>query len=285
MDDYTLEALADIVCGDGARFPVYRTGSELTRFFYRAGLPHLHHDGSTRKWWTLEALRGCDQKELSAVVERLASPKEYGGDGTLVQMALAALNQALATEGLRVGLNGVVPFVEQIKPSFTAPSAEPDLRPLPAPNFLALGLEPGIGELLASRWQEAQLCLDAKAFLAATILMGSLLEGLLLAVCQRFPKNADQAPCAPHNPQTGKPKYFAEWTFAEMIEVAHALGWVGLDVKKFSHSLREFRNLVHPYQQLQSQSFPDLDTCQISWLVVQAAANDLARVLAAATTP
>jgi len=284
MDDFTLESLAELICGDDhARHPVYRTGSEITRFFFRAGLPHLCHDGSTRKWWTLEALRSCPEKQLACVVERLASPKEYGGDGQKVALALKTLNQTLATEGLTVVLDGVVPQIEHTKPTFTPATEEKELKPLPPPDFLGLCLEPGFGELLAGRWDEAQRCLDAKAFLAATILMGSLLEGLLLAVCQRYPKAANQATCAPKDPQTGKPKYFGNWTLSETIEVAHELKWIGLDVKKFSHALREFRNLIHPYQQLQTQTFPDFDTCQISWLVVQAATHDLAQVLKAAT--
>jgi hypothetical protein len=64
-----------------------------------------------------------------------------------------------------------------------------------------------------------------------------------------------------------------------MINVAHEAGWLDLDVKKFSHALREFRNLIHPYQQMMERSFPDKDTSEISWLVVQAASNDLARIL------
>jgi hypothetical protein len=68
-------------------------------------------------------------------------------------------------------------------------------------------------------------------------------------------------------------------TLSEMIDVARAVGWIDLDVKRFSHALREFRNLIHPYQQLATRANPDADTCGISWLVVQAAANDLARIL------
>lgn len=60
-----------------------------------------------------------------------------------------------------------------------------------------------------------------------------------------------------------------------MIDVAHELGWLGVDVKRFSHSLREFRNLVHPYQQLKEGVIPDEDTCKISWQVVRASINDL----------
>ena len=56
MDGQTLESLADMICGDGEEYPVYRTGSELTRFFRRVGFSNLVHDGSTRKWWTLSVL-------------------------------------------------------------------------------------------------------------------------------------------------------------------------------------------------------------------------------------
>ncbi len=66
---------------------------------------------------------------------------------------------------------------------------------------------------------------------------------------------------------------------AEMIDVAHDLGWIDLDVKKYSHALREFRNFIHPHQQMLQQSYPDEDTCQISWLVVQATVNDLIKKL------
>ena len=78
---------------------------------------------------------------------------------------------------------------------------------------------------------------------------------------------------------TVETKHFSDWSLAEMIDVAHSVCWLGLDVKRFSHALRSFRNLVHPYEQMASGATPDEDTCSISWLVVQAAVNDLARTL------
>lgn len=66
---------------------------------------------------------------------------------------------------------------------------------------------------------------------------------------------------------------------AEMIDVAHQLDWIGIDVKKYSHSLRDFRNLIHPYEQMMYRFKPDEDTTNISWLVVQAVINDLANKL------
>ena len=50
---------------------------------------------------------------------------------------------------------------------------------------------------------------------------------------------------------------------------------IDLDVKKFSHILREFRNLIHPYQQVLLDTFPDEDTTNISWQVVNATCKDI----------
>jgi hypothetical protein len=279
MDGQTLDSLADMICGDGAEYPVYRSGSELTRFFQRVGFSNFTHDGSTRKWWTLGVLNQLTENNLKAVICRLADPKEYRGDQQQIGQAITKLNEILMLEGLKVELDGVRPKLKEIAPQFVEQPKEPELKPLPPPDFLNLELEPGLAEILADRWNEAQRCLNGGAYLAATIIMGSMLEGMLLAVLQKFPKEANTCKTAPPDPRTGKVKYFAEWALSDMINVAHEAGWLDLDVKKFSHSLREFRNLIHPYQQMIVKSFPDKDTCEISWLVVQAASNDLAKKL------
>jgi hypothetical protein len=109
--------------------------------------------------------------------------------------------------------------------------------------------------------------------------MGSMLEGMLFAIIQKYPEDANKSKSSLKDSDTGKVKLFQRWTLSEMINVAHELDWIDLDVKKFSHSLREFRNLIHPYQQLVEETYPDEDTSGISWLVVQAAANDLAKLI------
>ena len=287
MDAQTLEAIADLICGDAQGTPIYRKGHEITRFFSAAGVPRTH-DGSTRKWWTLETLKGCNGAELTSIILRLASPREYRGDPEQTKKAIEFLNRLFILEGKKIVLDGVNPKVIEAKANFdidakTSPKAaevkEPALVPLPAPAFTSLNLDVGIGELLKDRWNEAQLCVDKGAYLAATILMGSLLEGMLLGVMQRKPQQANQASNAPKDKTSGKIKHFSQWSLSEMIDVAHNLGWINLNVKRFSHSLREFRNLVHPYEQLLTKAQPDVDTCKISWLVVQAAVNQLALVL------
>lgn len=279
MDGQTLESLANMICGDGEEYPVYRTGSGLTGFFGRVGFSNFVHDGSTRKWWTLSVLEQLSDNNLKTVVLRLADPREYRGNQEHSRQAIGKLNEILMIEGLEVELDGVTPRLKQITPQFSEALRTEELEPLPPPDFLNLRLEAGLGETLSDRWDETQKCLDGGAYLAATILMGSLLEGILLAVLLEYPKEANTSKAAPKDPKTGKVKRFANWCLSDMINVSHELGWLDLDVKKFSHSLREFRNLIHPYEQRVQKTFPDRDTCGISWLVVQAATNDVARKL------
>ena len=284
MDGRTLEGLAELICGDDKEgAPRYRTGGELSIFFRNTGLPH-RHDGSTRKWWTLEVLRQLQPHQLQGVVLRLADPVEYNGDREQIRKAVVALNRLLAIEERRVVIEGKTPRLERIKVDYSVKDDDGgrELKPLPPPDFVRIDLEPGVGVLLAQRWAEAERCLNAKAFLAGTIIMGSLLEGLLLGVMQRNPRQANQSPSAPKSPSTGAVKHFADWRLSEMIDVGHDVGWIDLDVKRFSHSLREFRNLIHPYEQMATRANPDEDTCKISWLVVQATVKSYAQKLVTA---
>ena len=43
------------------------------------------------------------------------------------------------------------------------------------------------------------------------------------------------------------------------------------DVKKFSHALRDFRNYIHPYQQMSIGFQPDEHTARICFQVLKAA--------------
>ncbi len=282
MDKTTKEKIAEFICGDNNnRFPVYRTSSYLTKFFQDIHLDYVH-DGSTRKWWVLDVIEDLNGPELQKVILRLASPKLYGGDRELIKLAQKTLNEILEVESLKIQYSGLIPELIRITPNYNLNEREKDnikndreLMPFPQPNFELLQLECGIANILSLRWSEIQKCIDNKAWLASVILMGSFLEGFLLGVMQKYPQVANNASNAPRNNE-GRIKKFYDWTFGEMIDVAHVLGWIELDVKKFSHSLRDFRNIIHPFQQLAYNTFPDEDTCKISWLVIQAASNDLA---------
>ena len=98
----------------------------------------------------------------------------------------------------------------------------------------------------------------------------------MLGIASKHPKEFNQSRTSPKD-QTGKVKPYHEWTLSNFIDTANDIGILKEDVKKFSHSLRDFRNYIHPYQQMYSRFSPDIDTAKISWQVLKAAINDLSK--------
>ena len=83
------------------------------------------------------------------------------------------------------------------------------------------------------------------------ILCGSILEGILLSVASKFPKEFNQAKSTPKI--NDKPKQFNQWKLKDFIDVANEINFIDLVAYKFSHNLREFRNFIHPYEAYSKQ--------------------------------
>ncbi len=125
-----------------------------------------------------------------------------------------------------------------------------------------LKLDGTVSIILQQRVDEIRKCLNAKAPLSVIFLCGSTLEGILLGIASGKAKEFNQAVGSPKD-KAGKVKFFQDWCLSDFINVARELNLLGEDVKKFSHALRDFRNYIHPYQQMSSnfgqttrQSFP-----------------------------
>jgi hypothetical protein len=112
--------------------------------------------------------------------------------------------------------------------------------------------------------------------LGVIFLCGSTLEGILLGIACTRPNDFNKSTVSPKN-NAGKVKQFQEWTLSDFINVARDLSLVGEDVKKFSHALRDFRNYIHPYQQMASDFSPDEHTAKICWQVLLAAITQLSK--------
>lgn len=137
---------------------------------------------------------------------------------------------------------------------------------------------PGLKEELNRRWREAQRCVHVEAFTSAVIMMGSILEGLLLARAQLAPSEAYKSSRAPKD-RSGKTPAIHDWTLNNLIDVSTDIGWLKTDRGKFSHALRESRNVVHPWQAVMSGANFDEATCKTSWLVLDSSVDDLLRSL------
>lgn len=136
-------------------------------------------------------------------------------------------------------------------------------------DFVELVQDQNLAEVLAQRWRESLRTFEAEAYLSTIVLLGSILEGVLLDKIQNHPEQANQSKSAPKIS-------FCRWTFRDLIVVAHECGWLDRDVKDYSETLRDYRNFIHPREQLRYQSYPDAGTCKVARTVVEAALDDLA---------
>ena len=144
-------------------------------------------------------------------------------------------------------------------------------RDFGAISIVGLDIDSTIAPILESRIKEAKECHHAGAPLASIFMCGSVLEGILLNVALKNPEAFNQAKSSPKNKETQKVRPFQDWTLANLIDVAHEVGLLRLDVKKFSHVMRDFRNYIHPYEQMASKFDPDKHTAEICLQVLRAA--------------
>ncbi len=116
LDDNTLMAIVDLICGDDG--PYYRQGWKLPLFFRAAGLDCTDHDGSTRRYWALARLEDFNREpdNTAKVLMRIADPKEYADKPEVILEVLTRLNRILAMEGLNVEIKGITPVLYEIDP-------------------------------------------------------------------------------------------------------------------------------------------------------------------------
>ena len=143
------------------------------------------------------------------------------------------------------------------------------------PNIQKLPVEEAVVPIIEGRLDEARKTLEAGAYLSVVILCGSILEAVLLGKAQREPALFNSSPVSPKTAE-GKVKQFQDWTLANFINVASDVGVLKPDVKKFSHGLRDFRNYIHPYQQMMSGFAPDEHTAKMCFQVLKAALASVA---------
>ncbi len=137
-------------------------------------------------------------------------------------------------------------------------------------SISSLKLDDAITGILEQRLEEIEKCLNSKAALATIFLCGSTLEGILLGVAINNSQEFNIAKTSPKD-KNGQVLKFHQWTLSNFIDVAKEIGFLKEDVKKFSHSLREFRNYIHPYQQANQQFNPNEHTAKLCWQVLKMA--------------
>ena len=144
------------------------------------------------------------------------------------------------------------------------------------PNFALLVADVKMQAILARRWDEVQKCNFSKANLAATVMMGGLLESLLLARINGSPDKAAvyKSKAAPRD-KSGTTLTLSDWKLVHMVDVAHELGWITKSAKDVGHVLRDFRNFIHPHKEYADGILISEEDASMFWEVTKAISRQM----------
>ena len=144
------------------------------------------------------------------------------------------------------------------------------------PAFDHLVSDAKMQQILQRRWIECVGCIQADAPLAATVMMGGLVEALLLA---RVNRETDKrivftAKTAPKG-DDGKTLQLKEWTLKHYLDVLHEVGWIGPSAKDVGAVLRDYRNYIHPNKEYSHGVQLALGDARLFWEITKAICREL----------
>ncbi len=285
LSSKTLESLRNMI----NEKTTHRTGPNLVAFFNHLGFREQYpygQGGFPSRWaYTDEKLSMINgTPELEKCIKMTFSPSEFIGRVNELKACVDEFNDYLAFDGWRVEVKNTGVEIHKT----TGPDIEKRLKEVDNTgngsitelDFLKveiedidiwqIGVEDTLKPVLEARMKEMKACFKAESFLSVIFMAGSMLEGILLSVAKQNPRLFNQSECAPKD-KDGKAKMFHEWSLRDFITVAHDVGVIKQDVAKFSHVLRDFRNYIHPYQQISEKFYPDENTAKICMQVMKGA--------------
>ena len=286
----TLEELRKIINGDGTSD--YRSGPQLVTFFNGLGFNDSYGQGFPSRWaYTdsrLDAINGSP--ELDKCLREVFAPINYVRRIQQLDKMISEFNQYLAFDKWKIiRENDIISFrrldrvIIDEEPKPVCEMQDTDfLKVTYDVDIDKLNLAAGVSDIIKARLTEVESCISHDAPLSAVIMIGSIMEGILFGLASSHPKEFNQAASAPKD-QEGKNRKFHEWTLNNYIDVASEMGILKPDVKKFSHAVRDFRNYIHPYQQMATQFSPDKHTALICLQVLKAAIYQIGQYQAGGT--
>ncbi len=259
--------------GMGSGYVLDYTDQTFAEFFksHRVAI----HDAKYQTYGSSKAkkLRSFWEQEPDALVGKVLSELLDTSE------AIGAINGQQSDDAVLAKARSIVARLEDK----SAPSPKPAAQTVDdflhseftIPNIQKLPIEAQAVPIIESRLKEARTAMGAGAYLATVLLCGSVLEGVLLGAAQKEPARFNQATASP-KAADGSVKQFHQWSLAQFIDAASEIGLLKPDVKKFGHGLRDFRNYIHPYEQMASGFTPDQHTAKVCFQVLKAALASVA---------
>lgn len=263
----------------------YRSGLQLVRFFNNLGFRDTYGRDFPSRWMytdqKLEKINGSP--DLDKCVRTVFAPANFIGKMAELDAHIKEFNLFLTFDKWKIIRDGAeINFkklekveIEESSSDDTGSNEEEFLRrEFTNVSVAKLGLEGVVSGILEQRIKEIEKCFSAGAYLSVILIAGSTLEGILLGLAIGHPRQFSSAGASPKD-SAGKVKQFQDWALSAFIDVAYELRLVQHDTQKFSHTLRDFRNYIHPFQQMSSGFSPRQHTAKICLQVLRAAIYEI----------
>jgi len=145
----------------------------------------------------------------------------------------------------------------------------PESAPVTERREFAFVKDPDLRKIIERDYLEIQQDYVVKSWKSVIILCGGAIEAILTDIVLRNSGAAKAASKAPKEPDITK------WDLSDLINVAVELKLVSPGVEKLSHSVREYRNLVHPGNELRRKLVFNAEEAKIALEVLHIVHRDL----------
>jgi len=122
-------------------------------------------------------------------------------------------------------------------------------------------------------YSEIRRAYSSQCWKSVIILSGSTIEAILVDLLLIHKTKAIAAVKAPNNNKSD----ITKWDLVSLIEVSVELGLVSSGVEKLSHSVREYRNLIHPGNEVRNKLTFGSEEAKIALEVLHIVHRDLSQ--------
>ena len=129
--------------------------------------------------------------------------------------------------------------------------------------------DPEIRKILVRDYEEIQRAVVSNCWKSVIIFVGGAIEAILLDLLERDPAKARASANAPREQDLKK------WDLADLIKVSVDLKLVSDAVEKLSDPIREYRNLIHPGNEIRRKLKFDAGEAKIAFEVLGIVCRDL----------
>lgn len=281
LSQKTLEILRNLI----NETTEYRSGPKIIDFFSSFDYKDVYGQGFPSRWQytdlRLAKINGTNK--LQTCIQKLFAPINYIDDLNKLDTLITDFNKYLQFEKLQVIRKNtdiqIIAIQEINIDENSSPPKQDDENYFIKHEFkisiTQLNLIPALLQIVEMRMSEIEKAFRSEAYLSVVLLAGSTLEGILLNIASQNPRAFNTSSKSPK--KDNKVKNFDQWTLNNFIEVSHGIGLIEKDTYRFSVELRDFRNYIHPFQQMSEQFNPREQTAKICLQVLKSAITDICK--------